>query len=249
MAESNQTPVLEPRRLGKVYGSGPTQVQALQGVDLVVKPHEFLAVLGPSGAGKSTLLHLLGGVDVPTLGEVLLNGQDLSHLDDTQRSIARRRAIAFVFQKINLVPTLSALDNVALPLVIDGASRRHARSRAAEALAHLGIEHRATHYPSEMSGGEQQRTAIARAVAIEPAVILADEPTGALDSTNGQRVVALLRRCVEEGQAVVFATHDPEVARQADRVIHLQDGRLVETLAARQIPHDADEMPGEAGPA
>jgi putative ABC transport system ATP-binding protein len=144
-----------------------------------------------------------------------------------------------VFQKINLIPTLSALDNVALPLVIDGATRRNARTRASVALEQLGIHHRIAHFPSEMSGGEQQRAAIARAVVIRPAVILADEPTGALDSVNGNRVIALLRRCVEHGQAVVMATHDPQIAQHADRVVLLQDGQLVEALElnpVRQLP-------------
>lgn len=205
---------------------------ALRGVDLTIRAKELLVVLGPSGAGKSTLLHLLGGVDVPTSGEVLLQGQDLSHLPDRERSIVRRRAIAFVFQKINLVPTLSALENVALPLVIDGAKRPEARVRARTALEHLGIHHRTDHFPSEMSGGEQQRAALARAVVIRPAVILADEPTGALDTANGKRVIALLRQCVAEGQSVVIATHDPQIAEHADRVVLLQDGLLVDRLDA-----------------
>lgn len=241
MPDSNQTTVLESRRLCRTYGAGDTQVLALREVDLTIRAREFLVVLGPSGAGKSTLLHLLGGVDLPTSGEVLLQGHDLCRLPDKERSIMRRRAIAFVFQKINLVPTLSALDNVALPLVIDGQSRRIARTRATVAMEHLGVEHRTTHYPSQMSGGEQQRTAIARAVVILPAVILADEPTGALDSANGRRVIALLRQCVSDGRAVVVATHDHEIARQADRVIVMQDGRIVESYApaaAHAVPPD-----------
>ncbi|HTN74134.1 MAG TPA: ABC transporter ATP-binding protein [Pirellulaceae bacterium] len=221
-------PVLEARHLSKTFGQGPTQVSVLRGVDVVVNAGEFLAIMGPSGCGKSTLLHLLGGIEPPSQGQVLLQGEDFGALDDTQRSIIRRRRIGFVFQKINLLPTLSAIENVALPLMIDAVPRADALRQALVALEQVGIAQRAKHFPSEMSGGEQQRVAIARALVIKPAVILADEPTGALDSASGLHVVKLLRQCVEYGQTVVMVTHDHGIARQADRVVTMRDGLVVE---------------------
>ena len=227
--------VLTAQSLHKHYGAGATRVEALRGVSLEVRPREFLAILGPSGAGKSTLLHLLGGVDLPNAGSVLLADLDLASLNDKRRSLARRKAIAFVFQKVNLVPTLSAVENVALPMVIDGVWRREARRRAAAAMEHVGIGHRLGHLPSQMSGGEQQRTAIARAMVIEPAVILADEPTGALDSENSRRVFGLLRKCTEENRSIVLATHDPQIAEYADRIILLHDGEIVAPAESRVV--------------
>ncbi|MGV3609140.1 MAG: ABC transporter ATP-binding protein [Planctomycetaceae bacterium] len=220
-------PLIEARDLRKTFGVGGVRHEALRGVSLDVQAGELLAIMGPSGSGKSSLLHLLGGIEPPTSGHVLLEGVDLGAMDDHQRSILRRRRIGFVFQKINLLPTLSALENVALPLLIDGVSRREAIERATEAMKSVAIEQRAANRPSQMSGGEQQRVAIARALVIRPAVILADEPTGALDTANGKRIVELLRRCVhEDKQTVIIVTHDPEVAAQADRCVHVRDGLL-----------------------
>jgi putative ABC transport system ATP-binding protein len=218
--------VLEARNVGKVFGRGEVQVTALAGVSLEIRGGEFLAIVGPSGSGKSTLLHLLGGLDSPTSGEVLLEGRALSSLNDEQRSQMRRRRIGFVFQKINLLPTIDAIENASLPLLIDGLARADALLRAAAALELVGMQHRARHFPATLSGGEQQRVAIARALVIDPAVILADEPTGSLDRASGQRIVELLRNCVENGQTVVVVTHDPEVAAQADRRIEVRDGRI-----------------------
>ena len=218
--------VLEARNVRKVFGKGEVEVTALSDVSLQVRRGEFLAIVGPSGSGKSTLLHLLGGLDSPTRGEVLLEGRELGSLDDEQRSQMRRRRIGFVFQKINLLPTINAIENAALPLLIDGISRTAALARAAAALAQVGMQHRSRHFPATLSGGEQQRVAIARALVIDPAVILADEPTGALDRASGQRIVQLLRDCVEKGGTVVVVTHDPDVAAQADRHIEVRDGLI-----------------------
>jgi putative ABC transport system ATP-binding protein len=220
--------LLIANHVSKEYGTGQIKVQALKDVSASVERGEFLAVMGPSGCGKSTLLHVMGGIDPPTSGQVLLAGEDLGALGDTARSIIRRRRLGFVFQRINLLPTLSAFENVALPLRIDNISRGTARERAAAVLERVGIAHRGEHFPHEMSGGEQQRVAIARALVINPAVVLADEPTGALDSTNAQRILDLLTDCAAQGQTIGMVTHDPNMARRASRVLVMQDGQIVE---------------------
>lgn len=221
--------VLQAKRVTKNFGSGASEVRALRGIDLSISRGEFIVIMGPSGSGKSTLLHLLGGIEPPTTGRIMLEDQDLQLLDDTQRSILRRRRIGFVFQKINLLPTLSAVDNVALPLRLDGVSNRVAIPRALAALENADIAHRAHHRPSDMSGGEAQRVAIARALVINPAVILGDEPTGALDTETGQHIVQLFRRlAAEQSQTVVVVSHDHSIAAAADRVILMRDGRIVE---------------------
>jgi putative ABC transport system ATP-binding protein len=235
MARMNTTYVLEARGVKRSYGEGESLVEALRGVDLRVARGDFVAIMGRSGSGKSTLLHLLGGVDLPTAGEVLLEGHDLAHTTDDQRTLIRRRRIGFIFQSFNLLPILTAEENVSLPLELDGVSHAAAVRRAAGKLELVGMGGRKNHVPSTLSGGEQQRVAIARALVIEPAILLADEPTGNLDSANGQRVVRMLRKLVDEQhQTLVVVTHDPEVAAQADRVIHLGDG-LIE-----DIVHNAD---------
>jgi putative ABC transport system ATP-binding protein len=216
----------------KEFGAGETRVEALRGVDLQVGSGEFVAVMGPSGSGKSTLLHLVGGLDRPSGGEVRLQGEDLSSLDDDALTLVRRRRIGFVFQFFNLVPILTAAENVALPLVIDGVHEKEAEERSRRAMEAVGIEHRAGHRPSELSGGEQQRVAIARALVSEPVLILADEPTGNLDSVSGDQVIALLRRLADEHrQTILMVTHDPEDAAVADRVVFLRDG-----LVDDQVP-------------
>jgi putative ABC transport system ATP-binding protein len=217
--------VLEARDLRKTFGEGEAAVEALKGVNFGVRAGEMVAIMGRSGSGKSTLLTLLGGVDVPTSGQVMLEGKDLATMDDTARTLIRRRRIGFVFQSFNLLPILTAEENVALPLELDGLPALEARKRAVEVLESVGLSTRRGHLPSKMSGGEQQRVAIARALVIRPAILLADEPTGNLDSTNGQRVTVMLRKLVEEqGQTIVLVTHDPGMAAQADRIIHLADG-------------------------
>lgn len=219
--------VLETRDARKVFGEGEATVEALKGVDLAVRKGEMLAIMGRSGSGKSTLLTLLGGVDTPSSGEVLLDGENLANLTDDERTLVRRRKIGFIFQSFNLLPILTAQENVALPMELDGVSSREAQARALETLEMVGMGKRKDHVPSKMSGGEQQRVAIARALAIKPAILLADEPTGNLDSANGQRVTTLLRRLVDEhGQTIVMVTHDPLVAAAADRIVHLSDGQV-----------------------
>jgi putative ABC transport system ATP-binding protein len=220
-------------------GSGPraadaedSRVTAVRGVDLVVEQGEFVAITGPSGCGKSTLLHLLGGITRPTSGRVLLEGVDIAGLDDDALAAIRRRRIGFVFQRYNLLPELTLVENVALPLVLDGASNAASDAAAREALAAVGMDHRAGHRPDELSGGEQQRGAIARALISTPAIVLADEPTGALDSVNSQRVMDLLARLVRErGQTVVLVTHDLSVAAAARRTIRMRDGVVQSDLA------------------
>lgn len=222
--------ILKGTGLRKTYGSGDARTEALRGVDLQVYRGEFLAIIGPSGSGKSTLLHLIGGIEPPTSGEIQFQDTLLSAMDDDQRSLVRRRCFGFVFQRINLLPTLSALENVALPLLIDNVPRATALQKALEALELAEIAHRSDHLPSAMSGGEQQRVAIARAMVIQPALILADEPTGALDRATGQKIVAQLRDSVNSGRAVVVVTHDPEIAEQADRCVVVCDG-LIQTAS------------------
>jgi len=221
--------VLETVDLTKSYAEGALHVDAVRGISVRVKAGELLAIVGPSGSGKSTLLSLLGAIETPTSGQVILEGTDLAALSDDQRTLIRRRRIGFIFQAFNLIPTLTALENVALPLELDGLAESVAEERAATALDSVGLSQRRAHLPSMLSGGEQQRVAVARALVIEPALLLADEPTGNLDSKGGQQIVRLLRQLVDDqGQTVVLVTHDTQVASQADRIIHLRDG-LVET--------------------
>ncbi|MEX0937839.1 MAG: ABC transporter ATP-binding protein [Pirellulales bacterium] len=239
--------VLVAKQITKEYGTGPVKVHALTGVDLIVETSEFVALMGPSGCGKSTLLHVCGGIDTPSSGQILLDGVDLTAMDDTARSILRRRRLGFVFQRINLLPTLSALENVALPLRIDGLARHQAHKRAQVELARVGVSHREAHFPHELSGGEQQRVAIARALVIKPAVVFADEPTGALDSTNAQHILDLLSDCAVAGQTIVMVTHDPAMARRAGRVIMMEDGRILAGVDCSNerssLPRAWDEQP------
>ncbi|MGO9110303.1 MAG: ABC transporter ATP-binding protein [Thermoguttaceae bacterium] len=231
-------PLLETRALKKTYGSGELCVEALRGIDLKVEHGEFLAIMGPSGSGKSTLLYMLGGVDCATSGQVLLEGSDLTVMSDDQRTILRRQRIGFIFQSFNLLPTLSAEENVALPLELGGTPTGEAQSRATVVLEMVGMLRRRRHLPSMLSGGEQQRVAIARALAIEPALLLADEPTGNLDTANGRQVTTLLRQLVDEQrQTIVMVTHDPNVAAHADRLICLRDGLIASDNEQTPVPH------------
>jgi putative ABC transport system ATP-binding protein len=222
------TDILDARALGKTYHMGEHQVRALDGVDFVVQKGEFVAIMGPSGSGKSTLLHLVGGLDKPSDGEVTLAGQRLSILNDKQATLVRRRNIGFIFQFFNLLPTLSTEENIALPLMIDGQDARKYQERIGYLLDLVGLQDRRRHKPDQLSGGEQQRVAIARALVTEPAMVLADEPTGNLDSKTGTVIMELLRRsCDDLGQTVVIVTHDSRAAAYADRVVFLADGRIV----------------------
>jgi putative ABC transport system ATP-binding protein len=219
--------VLEAVGVTKSFADGEVSVQAVRGIDMQVKQGELLGIVGPSGSGKSTLLNLLGAIETPTTGKILLEGTDMASMNDTQRTLLRRRRIGFIFQAFNLIPTLTALENVALPLELDGISESEAQRRATERLELVGLGQRMNHLPSMMSGGEQQRVAVARALAIEPALVLADEPTGNLDSVSSAQVMRLLRELVSGGgQTVVLVTHDKDVAAQADRVVHVRDGRI-----------------------
>ncbi|MBI3837469.1 MAG: ABC transporter ATP-binding protein [Planctomycetia bacterium] len=219
--------VIEAYDLTKIYDAG-VEVAALRGVTLQVERASLVAVVGPSGSGKSTLLSLLGALEAPTEGRILLEGTDISALTDDERSLLRRRRIGFIFQQFNLLPIFTASENVALPLRLDGMGAAQADRRAVEMLALVGLAERRNHLPSQLSGGEQQRVAVARALVAEPAIVLADEPTGNLDSTSGDRVIAILRELVDEQrQTVVLVTHDSSVASRADRVIHVRDGLIV----------------------
>ena len=221
-------PILEAQALRKHYRLGEHTVDALAGVDFLVEKGEFVAIMGPSGSGKSTLLHLLGGLDKPSDGEVTLAEQRLSILNDTQATLVRRHNVGFVFQFYNLLPTLTAEENVALPLIIDGQSLRKHRPHIDALLELVGLTDRCRHKPDQLSGGEQQRVAIARALATEPAIVLADEPTGNLDSKTGMAIMELLRRsCDELGQTIVVVTHDPRAAAYADRIVFLGDGQVI----------------------
>jgi putative ABC transport system ATP-binding protein len=214
--------------VAKHYGEGPARVQAVRGISLAVAPGEFVAVRGPSGCGKSTLLHLAGGLEDPSEGRVLVGGRDVARLSATERAALRRRDVGYVFQCLNLVVSLTALENVMLPLELDGIGRREARDRARAALASVGLTTALDRFPDDFSGGEQQRIAIARAVVVPRAVLLADEPTGALDTSTGEAVVDLLTSLpAEHGTAVLLVTHEPRYAASAERVVSMRDGAVV----------------------
>ena len=222
------TPALEVRHLTKVYGSGPNEVHALRDVDLSVDRGELVAIMGPSGSGKSTLLTIAGSLEDATSGEVLIDGSELSSMSRNDRARLRRRSIGYVFQDFNLLAGLNAVENVALPLELDGIGAKAARSSGMETLTALGLSDRADHFPDELSGGERQRVAIARAVVGNRHLLLADEPSGALDSTNSEAVMRLLRAACQRGVAGVVVTHDAQLASWADRVVFLRDGRIVD---------------------
>jgi len=221
--------IISTTNLVKTYGTGSTAVTALNGISLQVKSGEFVAVMGPSGCGKSTLLHLLGGLDRPTSGSVTIEGNNLAELSDERLTELRRRKIGFVFQFFNLIPVLSAVENTALPVMLDGVRPAQARQTAAQWLTRLGLEDRLDHRPDQLSGGEQQRVAVARALLMEPALILADEPTGNLDTHASDEIAILLRKVADEyRRAVVMVTHDPRIAAYADRILFLKDGMIVD---------------------
>jgi putative ABC transport system ATP-binding protein len=237
--------LIRTENLTKIYGTGETAVTALDRVSVAVDAGEFVAVMGPSGCGKSTLLHLLGGLDRATSGRVLMDGADLSTLNDARLTALRRRKIGFVFQFFNLIPVLSAAENAALPLTLDGVRPAAAQSKAREWLTKIGLGNRQHHRPDQLSGGQQQRVAMARALAAEPALILADEPTGNLDSRAADEIAGLLRQASEEwGRAVVMVTHDPRIAAYADRIIFLKDGSVVDEtrLSADGRADDSDVL-------
>ncbi|MFC7384300.1 ABC transporter ATP-binding protein [Sphaerisporangium rhizosphaerae] len=229
-------PVLDVRRVTKVYGEGDTGVQALRGVTLEVERGDFVAIMGASGSGKSTLMNILGCLDVPSAGAYLIDGTDVGALDDRQQAILRNRKIGFVFQSFNLIPRMTALANVELPLAYGGVGAGARRRRALAALDQVGLSDRVQHEPNELSGGQQQRVAVARALVTAPSLLLADEPTGNLDTKSTADVLAILDRLSDAGRTIVLITHEDDVATHAKRVVRLVDGQVVEDR--RQAPVD-----------
>jgi putative ABC transport system ATP-binding protein len=230
------TSALELRQVSKVYGSGPSEVHALRTVDLAVERGELVAVMGPSGSGKSTLLTIAGSLEEPSSGQVLVDSLDLATVSRSARAKLRRRSIGYVFQDFNLLHGLTAVENVTLPLELDGVRTKAARDTGLSALEELDVAGHADRYPDELSGGERQRVAIARAIVGERGLLLADEPTGALDSVNGEAVMRLLRAATHRGVAGVVVTHEAQLASWADRVVFLRDGRVVDQTAAPPGP-------------
>jgi len=227
---------IQANKLTKTYGSGATAVTALDHVNINIKEGEFVAIMGPSGCGKSTLLHLLGGLDKPSEGHVLIGGHNLSDLNDDRLTELRRRKIGFVFQFFNLIPVLNATENAALPVTLDGLKPAEAKQKAVEWLTRFGLSDRLVNRPDQLSGGQQQRVAIARALVADPELILADEPTGNLDTRSSDEIAGLLRDVSKKyNRTVVMVTHDPRIAAYADRIIFLKDGKVVdETLLERK---------------
>ncbi|HMN13033.1 MAG TPA: ABC transporter ATP-binding protein [Bellilinea sp.] len=221
--------IIRTENLSKVYKTGELETVALDNVNVEIKPREFVAIMGPSGCGKSTLLHLMGGLDRPSSGAVYINGQSLQTLNDDKLTELRRREIGFVFQFFNLIPVLTAMENAALPLRLDGVNAKEANAKAVTWLERFGLGDKKSNRPDQLSGGEQQRVAVARALISEPTLILADEPTGNLDTKSAEEIASLLSQVSAEwGRTVVMVTHDPRIAAYADRIIFLKDGRVVD---------------------
>jgi putative ABC transport system ATP-binding protein len=240
LPEPTTPPLFELRAVSRVYGSGTREVRAVDAIDLQIDPGEFLVVAGPSGSGKTTLLQLLGTLDRPTAGQILFEGRDLAALPDAELTLLRLETIGFVFQQFNLIPTLTSRQNVEVALAPQGMSGAEREQRSSELLDAVGLASRGGHLPSELSGGEQQRVAIARALANRPRVLLADEPTGNLDSATGDEIIRLLRSISDQqGQAVVLITHDASIAARAGRVVRMQDGRLLLTTPSAGLPEAA----------
>lgn len=219
--------LVEVKDLYKIYNPGENEVRALDGINLTVEKGEFLAIVGQSGSGKSTFMNMIGLLDIPTSGTYLLDGIDVSSMSDDELSEIRNEEIGFIFQGFNLISNLSAIENVELPLVYRGMKKEKRRRLALDALERVGLSHRLNHLPKQMSGGQQQRVAIARAVAARPPIILADEPTGNLDSHSGIEVMKILHELHEEGRTIILITHDNEIAKEAQRVIRIQDGQII----------------------
>lgn len=219
--------MLELKNISKTYFLGSHEVKALKNFNLLIKKGDFLAIIGPSGSGKSTLMHLIGCLDIPTSGSIIFNGQDISKMNEIQLSQLRNRKIGFVFQSFNLIPRLSAKANVELPLIYAGSAAEERSQKTLKRLTDVGLGQRANHFPNQLSGGEQQRVAIARALINNPDIILADEPTGNLDSKTGQEIINIFRDLNKQGHTVIFVTHDQETAKKAKKIIAIKDGQMV----------------------
>jgi len=228
--------VLEMRNVSREYGQGAAEVHALRNVNLSVDAGTMVAVMGPSGSGKSTLLTIAGSLEEPTSGEVLVGGGNVTQMSRSEKARLRRRAIGYVFQDFNLLPGLTAAENVSLPLELDGMSARRARQAGLKALERLGLAERASHYPDQMSGGERQRVAVARAIVGDHKLLLADEPSGALDSANGEAVMRLIHTACRGGMAAIVVTHDAQLASWADRVVFLRDGQVTDRTGSQALP-------------
>lgn len=241
------TAIVSTHDLTRIYGAGDAAVTALAGINSSIQPGEFVAVMGPSGCGKSTLLHLIGGLDRPTSGHVDFEGKDMTQLSDDQVTMLRRKKMGFIFQFFNLIPVLNALENAALPMILDGAPSKDAEQKAREWLERVSLSHRILHKPGELSGGEQQRVAVARALAADPSLVLADEPTGNLDSRASEEIASLLREISTTWQrTILMVTHDPRIAAYADRIIFLKDGTIVdETILEHKNGEQADMVAGK----
>ena len=220
--------IITIRDMYKIYTPGTNEVRALDGISLDIAKGEFVAIVGHSGSGKSTLMNMLGCLDAPSAGEYYLKGKNVASMSDRELSLIRNRQIGFIFQGFNLIPNLNALENVELPLIYRGMRREQRRKIAMESLERVGLSNRIQHRPGEMSGGQQQRVAIARAIAAHPPILLADEPTGNLDSASGQEIMNILKELNDDGHTIVLITHDQELASQVHRIIHIKDGRIIE---------------------
>ena len=220
-------PLVELKNVYKIYHMGDTEIHALDGISLTIEKGEFVAIVGQSGSGKSTCMNIIGCLDVPTRGQYLLNGKDISNYSDDELAEVRNKMLGFIFQQYNLIPKLTVLENVELPLLYGGYSDREQRERAMASLKRVGLDKKAQNLPTQLSGGQQQRVSIARALAGNPSVIIADEPTGALDSRTGREVMLFLQNLYKEGNTIVLITHDNSIAAQAQRVIRITDGRIV----------------------
>ena len=225
--KNKRTPIIRLRNVAKYYKMGDETVKALDDIDINVYKGEFVAILGPSGSGKSTAMNLVGALDLATKGDIYLDNINIEHLEESDLAQIRGKRIGFVFQTFNLINTLTAVENVMLPMVFQGAEYEERYERAKELLTKMGLEHRLTHLPQELSGGERQRVAVARALANDPEVILADEPTGNLDTKRGEEIAKMLTQLNKEGKTIILITHDLYVARHADKIYHLKDGRLM----------------------
>jgi len=244
--------LIEFKNVYKIYHMGDTDVHALDGVDITIDKGEFVAIVGQSGSGKSTAMNIIGCLDVPTRGKYYLGGVDVSTMEDDQQAEIRNKMLGFIFQQYNLIPKLNVLENVELPLLYAGVPERERHERAKQALARVGLEDKYKNLPSQLSGGQQQRVSIARALAGDPSVILADEPTGALDSRTGREVLNFLKQLNKEGNTVVLITHDNSIAVKADRIIRLQDGKVIydgdahapEALVQPHLEDEEEEVTG-----